>query len=70
MISAYERDGALLFEKLRLAVPGLWGYKWIKMLVHIELLDYDFRGTYESQGYPDNAVITAPDETVNNSSPD
>jgi DMSO/TMAO reductase YedYZ molybdopterin-dependent catalytic subunit len=58
VIVAYEKDGVLLPDKLRLVVPGWWGYKWIKMLVGIELVDYDFKGTYESRGYPDNAEIT------------
>jgi DMSO/TMAO reductase YedYZ molybdopterin-dependent catalytic subunit len=58
VIVAYEKDGILLPDKLRLVVPGWWGYKWIKMLVGIELVNYDFKGTYESRGYPDNAEIT------------
>lgn len=59
VILAYEKDGKPLREKLRLVVPGNWGYKWIKMLTHIELMNYDFKGTYESRGFPDNAEITA-----------
>jgi DMSO/TMAO reductase YedYZ molybdopterin-dependent catalytic subunit len=57
MILAYEKDGKPLPEKLRLAVPGMWGYKWIKWLIHIEVVDYDFKGRYESIGFPDNAEI-------------
>jgi len=57
IILAYEKDGEPLPEKLRLVVPGKWGYKWIKWLVHIELVNYDFKGTYESRGFPDNAEI-------------
>ncbi len=54
---AYEKDGKPLPEKLRLAVPSMWGYKWIKWLIHIEVVDYDFKGRYESRGFPDNAEI-------------
>jgi hypothetical protein len=38
---------------LRLVVPGKWGYKWISRLTEISLVDFDFKGTYESQGYSD-----------------
>ena len=57
IILAYEKDGKPLPEKLRLAVPGMWGYKWIKWLIRIEVVDYDFKGRYESRGFPDNAEI-------------
>jgi hypothetical protein len=38
-------------------VPGKWGYKWIHHLNGILVVDYDFLGKYESQGYSDNAVV-------------
>ena len=57
IVLAYEKDGKPLPEKLRLAVPSMWGYKWIKWLIHIEVVDYDFKGRYESRGFPDNAEI-------------
>lgn len=57
IVLAYEKDGKPLPEKLRLAVPNMWGYKWIKWLIHIEVVDYDFKGRYESRGFPDNAEI-------------
>ena len=57
IVLAYEKDGKPLPEKLRLAVPSMWGYKWIKWLTHIEVVDYDFKGRYESRGFPDNAEI-------------
>lgn len=53
IILAYEKDGHVLPEKLRLVVPGMWGYKWISQLDHIEFVDYDFKGLSESHGYPD-----------------
>jgi DMSO/TMAO reductase YedYZ molybdopterin-dependent catalytic subunit len=59
IILAYERDGMPLSEGLRLVVPGKWGYKWISGLTHIELVDYDFTGFWESRGYSDEADIPA-----------
>lgn len=57
MILTYEKDGKPLPETLRLAAPGMWGYKWIKWLIRIEVVDYDFKGAYESMGFPDAAEI-------------
>jgi hypothetical protein len=57
VIVAYEKDGKPLSETLRLVVPGKWGYKWIHHLNGILVVDYDFLGKYESQGYSDNAVV-------------
>lgn len=59
IILAYERDGEPLTEKLRLVVPEKWGYKWIRDVTHIEVVDYDFKGFYESRGYSDEADITS-----------
>ena len=58
VILAYERDGEPLSEKLRLVVPGKWGYKWISRVTHIELVNYDFKGSWESRGYSDTAEIS------------
>lgn len=58
ILVAYEKDGAPINETLRLIVPGRWGYKWIYNLNSIELVDYNFLGKYESQGYSDSAEIT------------
>ena len=33
------------------------GYKWVRDLIRIELVDYDFKGTYEREGYSDEAII-------------
>jgi len=57
VLVAYERDGVPLDEKLRLVLPGKWGYKWISRLTHIELVDYDFTGIWEGRGYSDEADI-------------
>lgn len=56
IIVAYEKDGLPLSETLRLVVPGKWGYKWISQLTEISLVDFDFKGTYESQGYSDETA--------------
>jgi hypothetical protein len=34
----------------RLVVPGKWGYKWVGAVVEIEVVNYDYNGTYESTG--------------------
>jgi DMSO/TMAO reductase YedYZ molybdopterin-dependent catalytic subunit len=57
IIIAYARNGEPLPETLRLVVPGKWGYKWISELTHIELVNYDFKGKWESRGYTDEADI-------------
>ena len=60
VVIAYKKDGEFLkagngSPGFRLVVPGKWGYKWIRGLNRIELIDYDFRGFYESSGYSDEA---------------
>jgi len=62
VIIAYKKDGEFLKDRngnpdFRLVVPGKWGYKWIRGLNHIELVDYDFKGFYEGRGYSDEANI-------------
>ena len=59
IIIAYEKDNELLPERLRLVVPGKWGYKWINRITHIELVNYDFNGFWENRGYSDEADIPA-----------
>ncbi|USH00382.1 molybdopterin-dependent oxidoreductase [Thermococcus argininiproducens] len=55
IIIAYEFNNESI--EPRLVAPDMWGYKWIKYLIRIELVDYNFLGTYESEGYPDDAYI-------------
>jgi hypothetical protein len=59
VILAYEIDGIPLSDAPRLVVPGKWGYKWISQISDIILVDYDFKGKWESLGYSDEADITA-----------
>jgi hypothetical protein len=63
IILAYEKDGEPLND-LRLVVPGKWGYKWISQVTVIELVDYNFLGRWESQGYSDEADITLGAQSV------
>jgi hypothetical protein len=63
VILAYEIDGAPLND-LRLVVPGKWGYKWISQVISIELVDYNFLGRWESQGYSDEADITQGTQSI------
>ncbi|ASJ12716.1 molybdopterin-dependent oxidoreductase [Thermococcus thioreducens] len=56
IIIAYELNGEPITP--RIVAPGRWGYKWIKYPTKIELVSYDFKGTWESAGYPDDAYIT------------
>jgi hypothetical protein len=47
----------------RVVVPGRYGYKWVANLASIEVVDYDYLGTYESPpsqgglGMDDEAII-------------
>ncbi len=40
----------------RLIVPNNWGYKWVAEVDAIEVVNYDYKGTWESSGYSDDAV--------------
>jgi hypothetical protein len=60
IILAYENNGNPLND-LRLVVPGKWGYKWISQVTVIQLVDYNFLGRWESQGYSDEADISSGD---------
>ena len=51
----------------RLVVPCKYGYKWVKWITEIEVVDYDYKGTWESMGYSDEADI--PDCTLPTTTP-
>ena len=57
IIVAYTLDGSPLTYGIRLVVPGHYGYKWINQITSIDAIDYDYKGTYESQGYPDDGLL-------------
>ncbi len=40
---------------LILVAPNHDGYKWVKWIYHIELVDYDYLGYWESRGWADDA---------------
>jgi DMSO/TMAO reductase YedYZ molybdopterin-dependent catalytic subunit len=44
----------------REVVPGWYGYKWVKFVDKIEVVDYIYKGTWESAGYSDVAIINTP----------
>ncbi|MDH5200444.1 MAG: molybdopterin-dependent oxidoreductase [Candidatus Bathyarchaeota archaeon] len=60
-IIAVKADGKPLTHgtgyPFRLVVPCWWGYKWVKYVERIEVVDYDYLGTWESAGFPDEAEI-------------
>jgi DMSO/TMAO reductase YedYZ molybdopterin-dependent catalytic subunit len=58
VLVAFLEDGIPFRERTRLVVPGDYGYKWITNIVSIQVLDFDYKGTYESGGYADDASIT------------
>jgi hypothetical protein len=58
-ILAFEENGTTSGNDLpRLVVPNHWGYKWVAEVDAIELVNYDYKGTYESKGYSDNAIVS------------
>jgi hypothetical protein len=63
---ALQANGTILSESngypYRLVAPCKYGYKWAKWVTKIEVVDYDYKGTYESWGYSDEADI--PDCTL------
>ena len=61
IILTYEMNGETLPADhgypLRVVAPGKAGYKWVKWITHIELVDYDFKGYWESRGWDDDADL-------------
>ncbi len=59
VLLAYEMNGEPLPPEqgypLRVVAPGHFGYKWVKWVVHVEVVDYDYLGFWESRGWADNA---------------
>jgi len=41
----------------KIVAPCKEGYKWVGWIDEIEAIDYDYKGTYESQGFSDDASI-------------
>ena len=40
----------------RVVLPCRWGYKWVKWVKQIIVVDYDYKGTYEQYGLSDEAI--------------
>lgn len=40
----------------RVVLPCRWGYKWVKWIKQITVIDYDYKGTYEQWGLSDEAI--------------
>ena len=61
VILALYADGERLTKNqgypYRLVVPCWWGYKWVKYISRIEVVDYDHTGYWENHEYPDIAEI-------------
>ncbi len=61
VILAYEMNGETLPADhgfpVRLVVPGKYGYKWVKWIVNIQVVDKDYKGYWESRGYDDDADV-------------
>lgn len=47
---------------LKVVASGHYGYKWVKWITSIEVVDYDYRGYWESRGWSDDARITIASE--------
>ena len=43
---------------LRVVAPGYYGYKWVKWLIRISIVETDHIGFWESRGWNDNARIS------------
>lgn len=56
---AYEMNGSPLVARhgypVRLLVPGIYGMKNVKWLTQVELVNYDYKGYWESQGWSETA---------------
>jgi hypothetical protein len=62
ILLAYEMNGdPLPVEQgypVRVVAPYHYGYKWVKWVVRMEIVNYDYIGYWESRGWSDDASIT------------
>ncbi|MFX0019232.1 MAG: molybdopterin-dependent oxidoreductase [Promethearchaeota archaeon] len=62
VLLAYEMNSELLPVEqgfpVRVVAPNHQGYKWVKWVVRVEVVNYDYEGYWESQGWNDDASIT------------
>ncbi|MFX1365416.1 MAG: molybdopterin-dependent oxidoreductase [Promethearchaeota archaeon] len=63
VLLAYEMNGEPLPPEhgfpVRVVAPNQLGYKWVKWVVRIEIVNYDYKGYWESRGWSDNATRMA-----------
>lgn len=68
---AFQANGTMLSDfdggPYRLVVPCKYGYKWVRWITEIEVVNYDYKGYYETMGYSDEADI--PDCTLPSTTP-
>ncbi len=70
VILALEANGTILSEIVgreggyRIILPCRWGYKWVTHISRIEVIDYDYKGLWESLGYSDEGRMPACPETI------
>jgi hypothetical protein len=59
---AYEMNGETLpltqGYPLRVVAPYHFGYKWVRWVDHIEIVNFDYKGTYASLGYSDEGLLS------------
>ncbi len=63
VLLVFEMNGEPLPENqgfpLRVIAPGHAGYKWVMWVYEIEVVDYDYKGFWETRGWSDDASYTA-----------
>jgi DMSO/TMAO reductase YedYZ molybdopterin-dependent catalytic subunit len=63
VLLCYEMNGQTLPKDqgfpLKVVAPGKAGYKWVKWVVRVEVVDYDHKGYWESRGWDDEADLVA-----------
>lgn len=70
VILALEANGTSLSEVkgreggYRIILPCRWGYKWVSHVTRIEVIDYDYKGLWESLGYSDDGKMSICPETL------
>ncbi|MBM4124916.1 MAG: hypothetical protein FJ246_08215, partial [Nitrospira sp.] len=61
VLVAYRMNGAPLPQghgfPARIIVPGVYGMKSVQWLTEIELVEQDYRGYYQKQGWSDEATV-------------
>lgn len=62
VLLAYEMNHELLPVEqgfpVRVIAPNHQGYKWVKWVVRVEIVNYDYIGYWESRGWSDDASVT------------